>query len=118
MFTLPNDSVPNAAVHATGILVRSALGCRQGEALERRDMCACAGPTDFTTSLPFARTPRGRIAVDEHLRVLTHPHSEVGPAHPSEVRAPLHTCAARNTSRVQQGLSLGASYVCISGDAR
>ncbi|KAK9842472.1 hypothetical protein WJX81_001619 [Elliptochloris bilobata] len=43
------------------------------------------GPTEFTTSLPFARTPRGRIAVDEHLRVLTHPHSEIGPAHPSEV---------------------------------
>lgn len=59
---------------------------RQNKSLECKRMGACAGPTDFTTSLPFARTPRGRIAVDEHLRVLTHPHSEVGPAHPSEVR--------------------------------
>jgi NADH:ubiquinone reductase (non-electrogenic) len=28
------------------------------------------GPTEFTTGLPFARTSRGRIAVDEQLRVL------------------------------------------------
>ena len=48
---------------------------------------ALAGPTAFTTSLPFARTPRGRIAIDDRLRVLTHPHnSDVGPAHPSEAR--------------------------------
>ncbi len=50
-----------------------------------------AGPTDFTTSLPFARTPRGRIAVDERLRVLTHPHhSDVGPGDPSQVRTAPH----------------------------
>lgn len=47
-----------------------------------------AGPTGSTTSLPFARTPRGRIAVDERLRVLTHPHhSDVGPADPSQARS-------------------------------
>eukprot|EP00208_Stichococcus_sp_RCC1054_P000285 CAMPEP_0206135826 /NCGR_PEP_ID=MMETSP1473-20131121/1091_1 /ASSEMBLY_ACC=CAM_ASM_001109 /TAXON_ID=1461547 /ORGANISM="Stichococcus sp, Strain RCC1054" /LENGTH=532 /DNA_ID=CAMNT_0053527941 /DNA_START=118 /DNA_END=1716 /DNA_ORIENTATION=- len=28
------------------------------------------GPTEFTMGLPFAKTPRGRIAVDEHMRVL------------------------------------------------
>lgn len=29
------------------------------------------GPTTFITSLPFAKTDRGRLAVDEQLRVLT-----------------------------------------------
>ena len=54
-----------------------------------------AGPTDFTTSLPFARTPRGRIAVDERLRVLTHPHhSDVGPADPSQVCSLLRLLSA------------------------
>lgn len=30
------------------------------------------GPTSFTTGLEFAKTARGRIAVDEELRVLRH----------------------------------------------
>ena len=44
------------------------------------------GPTDFTTSLPFAKTARGRIAVDDCLHVLVHPHKEDhGPQSPAEV---------------------------------
>ena len=49
------------------------------------------GPTTFTTSLPFAKTARGRIAVDPCLRVmapheLAHGHEvSSGPGHPSEV---------------------------------
>ena len=43
------------------------------------------GPTKFTTSLPFAKTARGRIAVDERLRVLVHPEEDHGPATPAEV---------------------------------
>lgn len=30
------------------------------------------GPTSFTTSLPFAKTARGRIAIDGEMRVLQH----------------------------------------------
>ncbi len=30
------------------------------------------GPTSFTTGLPFAKTARGRIAVDGEMRVLQH----------------------------------------------
>lgn len=30
------------------------------------------GPTKFTTALDFAKTARGRLAVDGHLRVLEH----------------------------------------------
>ncbi|BDA46213.1 Internal alternative NAD(P)H-ubiquinone oxidoreductase A1 [Coccomyxa sp. Obi] len=45
------------------------------------------GPTDFTTSLPFAKTARGRIAVDDCLHVLVHPHKEDhGPQSPAEVK--------------------------------
>lgn len=44
------------------------------------------GPTDFTTSLPFAKSAKGRIAVDDALRVLVHPSdAETGPSTPSEV---------------------------------
>ena len=43
------------------------------------------GPTKFTTSLPFAKTARGRIAVDGRLRVLVHPDQEHGPSTPAEV---------------------------------
>ena len=43
------------------------------------------GPTDFTTSLPFAKTARGRIAVDDCLHVLVHPHKDHGPKSPAEV---------------------------------
>lgn len=28
------------------------------------------GPTEFTLSLPFSKTPKGRLAIDDHLRVL------------------------------------------------
>ena len=31
------------------------------------------GPTPFTLSLPFAKTPRGRLAIDPFLRVLAAP---------------------------------------------
>ena len=46
------------------------------------------GPTEFTTSLPFAKTARGRIAVDDRLRVLVHPDQEHGPSTPGEVPPP------------------------------
>ncbi|KAK9906340.1 hypothetical protein WJX75_000240 [Coccomyxa subellipsoidea] len=51
------------------------------------------GPTDFTTSLPFAKTARGRIAVDDGLHVLVHPHRDHGPKSPAEVG---HTAAEGN----------------------
>lgn len=47
------------------------------------------GPTDFTTSLPFAKSAKGRIAVDDELRVLVHPSKEGqphGPTTPADVR--------------------------------
>lgn len=34
------------------------------------------GPTPFTLSLPFARTARGRLAIDDHLHVLTPPEMD------------------------------------------
>eukprot|EP00884_Botryococcus_braunii_P021353 jgi/Botrbrau1/7901/Bobra.9_2s0074.1 len=40
------------------------------------------GPTPFTTSLPFARTSRGRIAVDDCLRVLVQKER----SHPADIR--------------------------------
>lgn len=44
------------------------------------------GPTDFTTSLPFAKSAKGRIAVDDELRVLMHPDkSPQGPLTPADV---------------------------------
>ena len=45
------------------------------------------GPTEFTTSLHFAKTARGRIAVDDHLRVLVHSTrpEEHGPTTPGQV---------------------------------
>lgn len=36
------------------------------------------GPTPFVTSLPFAKTPKGRLAVDEFLRLAAPPMGEVG----------------------------------------
>ena len=36
------------------------------------------GPTNFISSLPFAKTARGRIAVDEFLRVLAPPGGSGG----------------------------------------
>ena len=49
------------------------------------------GPTDFTTSLPFAKSAKGRIAVDDTLRVLVHPQDDQpapGPTTPADVGAP------------------------------
>jgi NADH:ubiquinone reductase (non-electrogenic) len=49
------------------------------------------GPTEFTTSLPFARTPKGRLAVDEYQRVLVHPSVAAradGEHHPEKDPAP------------------------------
>ena len=49
------------------------------------------GPTDFTTSLPFAKSAKGRIAVDDTLRVLVHPDrctEASGPTTPADVRTP------------------------------
>ena len=37
------------------------------------------GPTPFITALPFAKTARGRLAVDESLRVLVHPEKGEAP---------------------------------------
>lgn len=34
------------------------------------------GPTEFTLSLPFSKTPKGRLAVDDHLRVLGCPEKQ------------------------------------------
>lgn len=48
------------------------------------------GPTDFTTSLPFAKTARGRIAVDDGLHVLVHPHRDHSPKSPAEVHPVLN----------------------------
>ncbi|CAK0752207.1 hypothetical protein CVIRNUC_002128 [Coccomyxa viridis] len=46
------------------------------------------GPTEFTTSLHFAKTARGRIAVDDHLRILVHSTrpEEHGPTTPGQVQ--------------------------------
>lgn len=38
------------------------------------------GPTEFTLRLPFAKTPKGRIAIDPGLRVLAPPPSAAGAA--------------------------------------
>lgn len=47
------------------------------------------GPTSFTTSLPFAKTARGRIAIDGEMRVLQHIDPEktgqTDPSKPSDV---------------------------------
>ena len=45
-------------------------------------MSTGVGPTEFTTSLPFEKTARGRIAVDDSLRMLVHPDQEHGPSTP------------------------------------
>ncbi|KAK9817823.1 hypothetical protein WJX72_002730 [[Myrmecia] bisecta] len=47
------------------------------------------GPTEFTTALPFARTPRGRVAVNDCLEVLARPDPAanlppLGPSTPGE----------------------------------
>ena len=49
------------------------------------------GPTNFTTSLHFAKTAHGRIAVDDQLRVLVHSTQpeQHGPTTPSQVCAGL-----------------------------
>lgn len=71
------------------------------------------GPTPFTTSLPFAKTPKGRLAVDEFLRLAAPPLDGVrppgapgpGPSSPEQVamtadeepsgpRGPWHGCEA------------------------
>ena len=44
------------------------------------------GPTKFTTSLPFAKTAKGRIAVDGIMRVLQHVDPEK--AAESDVKKP------------------------------
>lgn len=41
------------------------------------------GPTNFTTSTPFAKTAKGRIAIDNCLRVLCHP-PDASPEHPTK----------------------------------
>ena len=51
------------------------------------------GPTSFTTSLPFAKTARGRIAIDGVLQVLQHVDPENAKDakevnHPSKVSNP------------------------------
>ncbi len=42
------------------------------------------GPTSFTTSLPFAKTARGRIAIDGEMRVLQH----IDPKNAQEAQKP------------------------------
>ena len=61
------------------------------------------GPTSFTTSLPFAKTARGRIAIDGVLQVLQHVDpdnakdaKEVN--HPSQVILPILTAVISLTS--------------------
>lgn len=43
------------------------------------------GPTTFTTALPFAKTAKGRIAVDDHQRVLRQIHASGKAAEPSSI---------------------------------
>lgn len=43
------------------------------------------GPTTFTTALPFAKTAKGRIAVDDHQRVLRQIHASGKAAEPSSM---------------------------------
>ena len=47
------------------------------------------GPTTFTTGLPFAKTAKGRIAIDGQMRILQHIHpdqvKESEPRKPSDV---------------------------------
>ena len=54
------------------------------------------GPTTFTTGLPFAKTAKGRIAIDGQMRVLQHIDPdrvrESEPHKPSDVSN--HTCNA------------------------
>ena len=66
------------------------------------------GPTNFTTSLHFAKTARGRIAVDDQLRVLVHPTQpeQHGPTTPSQV------CAGLPASEAP------ASAACATSDDR
>ena len=44
------------------------------------------GP-EFTTALPFAKTAKGRLAVNEHMQILVHPDqasAEGDPTHPAQ----------------------------------
>lgn len=54
------------------------------------------GPTSFTTSLPFAKTARGRIAIDGEMRALQHVDPEKtaksDPEKPSDVGRSKHFC--------------------------
>ena len=62
------------------------------------------GPTEFTTSLHFAKTARGRIAVDDHLRVLVHSTrpEEHGPTTPGQVSSPCRITRDINASAVSK----------------
>ena len=62
------------------------------------------GPTEFTTSLHFAKTARGRIAVDDHLRVLVHSTrpEEHGPTTPGQVSSPCRITGNIRCLSIQQ----------------
>jgi hypothetical protein len=76
------------------------------------------GPTDFTTSLPFAKTAMGRIAVDDRLRVLVHPQKDHGPSTPAEVHPTTNVSSAGpppsggglQTSREEKCLQAGFTF--------
>ena len=72
------------------------------------------GPTSFTTSLPFAKTARGRIAIDERLRVLVHPEEDHGPATPAEVCTPCPSTSVRCMQGHQPQPCANAALVSIS----
>ena len=59
------------------------------------------GPTQFTTSLHFAKTARGRIAVDDQLRVLVHSTrpEEHGPTTPGQVSFHILSCRQYSAGR-------------------
>ena len=63
------------------------------------------GPTSFTTSLPFAKTARGRIAIDGEMRALQHVDPEKtaksDPGKPSDVRS-LKSPSASNATVGQE----------------
>ena len=72
------------------------------------------GPTRFTTSLPFAKTARGRIAIDGDMRVLQHIDPETGkndPHKPSDVSH--RASCASNVNDYSQAQPL-SGFTCSS----
>ena len=71
------------------------------------------GPTSFTTSLPFAKTAKGRIAIDGQMRVLQHvdPEKEGGAMKPSDVK---HFCTNSTVCLVVTCNAFHVNSVCCA----